>query len=314
MKPQTETTNPNRTVLRDTFQTEQRKLWGLCYRITGNSADADDIVQDTFLRLAEQPPPDLERTPRAWLTRVAVNLARDSLRRRKRVQYTGPWLPSPVETSHVCPTDAEARYGTLESITMGFLLALELLSDLQRAVIVLRDVYGMSVAEAASALSVSSNNVKVAHHRARELMRDYDKDPVCPDAALRARTESAIGRLLHCLAANDRSGLLSLLHPDAVSRTDGGGEFLAALQPIVNSDRVSRFLVGISPPNRQRSVRPLLLNGLPGLFIEQPPSRPRMAPRGSLSIDVDSHGQIRSLYAVYNSRKLHQLITTTAPT
>src|SRR5207344_2759291 len=85
-------------VVATAFRRHERFLWGLCYRMTGSAADADDLVQDTFARALERPPRDLEHSVRPWLTRVAVNLARDSLRRRKRSEYVGPWLPEPIET------------------------------------------------------------------------------------------------------------------------------------------------------------------------------------------------------------------------
>src|SRR5262249_54905403 len=105
----------------------ERFLWGLCYRMTGSAADADDLVQDTFTRALEKPPKDGQAPLRPWLTRVAVTLARDSLRRRKRAPYQGPWLPEPIETDDapvaVEPASSEGRYDLLESVSFAFLLA-----------------------------------------------------------------------------------------------------------------------------------------------------------------------------------------------
>src|SRR5262249_52124466 len=115
---------------------DRKHLWALCYRMTGVAADADDLVQETMLRAIEKPPPDSNEM-RPWLVRVAMNLARDHLRRRKRRAYVGPWLPSPVDDDALeIPVEAagaEGRYDLLESASLAFLLALEALSPKQRA-------------------------------------------------------------------------------------------------------------------------------------------------------------------------------------
>jgi RNA polymerase sigma factor (sigma-70 family) len=128
---------------------------GLCYRMTGNAADADDLVQETFVRAWKSPPERTEEPWRPWLARVAMNLSRDLLRRRKRRHYDGTWLPSPIETGDEAaappdePVDEQgdplARYDMLESVSFAFLLALEALTPAQRAVLLLRDVFDYSV-------------------------------------------------------------------------------------------------------------------------------------------------------------------------
>jgi len=145
-------------------------------------ADADDLVQETFVHAMERPPARLEEPWRPWLVRVALNLGRDLLRRRKRRAYVGPWLPSPIDTgdeasppSHE-PTFAEGmstegRYDMLESVSFAFLIALEALSPRQRAILLLRDVFDYSVQETAVVLDLSEANVKTSHHRARRTMR-----------------------------------------------------------------------------------------------------------------------------------------------
>src|SRR5262249_9608157 len=145
--------------------------------------DADDLVQETMLRAIEKPPPDSNEM-RPWLVRVAMNLARDHLRRRKRRAYVGPWLPSPVDDDALeIPVEAagaEGRYDLLESASLAFLLALEALSPKQRAVLLLIDVFDYSVRETAEALGLSESNVKTTHHRARRALEGYDGARVRP--------------------------------------------------------------------------------------------------------------------------------------
>jgi RNA polymerase sigma-70 factor (ECF subfamily) len=126
------------TISAQTYDEDKRFLWGLCYRMTGSAADADDLVQDTFVRALEKPPADMNAPLRPWLVKVALNLSRDQLRKRRRREYLGPWLPSPVLTEGDSPLEIEegatsemspvARYDLLESVTLAFLLALEALT------------------------------------------------------------------------------------------------------------------------------------------------------------------------------------------
>src|SRR5215471_17471425 len=123
------------TISAQTFDEHRRYLWGICYRMTGSAADADDIVQDTFVKALEKPPKDMEAPLRPWLVTIAINLSRDQLRRRRRREYFGPWLPAPVMTEDESPLELDhqpaaeaspmAQYDLTESITFAFLVALE---------------------------------------------------------------------------------------------------------------------------------------------------------------------------------------------
>ncbi|HXU08022.1 MAG TPA: sigma-70 family RNA polymerase sigma factor, partial [Blastocatellia bacterium] len=184
------------------LETDRRMLWGLCYRMTGNAADEDDLVQETFVRAIEKPPRDTREPLRPWLVRVAVNLSRDVLRKRKRQGYIGPWLPSPIPTDEESPASYEppapdeespaARYELMESVSFAFLLALEALTPSQRAVLLLRDVFDYSTTETAEALDLTEANAKVLLLRARRKMNDYDKGRV----GLRASAQEATRRAL----------------------------------------------------------------------------------------------------------------------
>jgi len=176
------TTRATTTLIEHLFKEHERFLWGVCYRMTGNAADADDLVQETFVRAMRHPPARIDDCLRPWLVRIAINLGRDLLRRRKRQAYEGVWLPSPIETGDLAAapvqeprderSDPASRYDMLESVSFAFLLALEALTPTQRAVLLLRDVFDYSTAETAQALDLTEANVKVTLLRARRRMKD----------------------------------------------------------------------------------------------------------------------------------------------
>lgn len=300
----------------EALETDRRLLWGLCYRMTGNAADADDLVQETFVRAIEHPPRRLDEPLRPWLVRVAINLSRDLLRLRKRHDYTGPWLPSPVPTddrespaSYEPPAPSEdspaARYELLESVSFAFLLALEALTPTQRAVLLLRDVFDYSTTEAAAALDMTEANVKVTLLRARRRMKGYDKHRAALDPARQTATRRALEQFMDYLNARDTAGLERLLAADVVSLSDGGGEVRAALQPIIGRDKVLRLIAGLSA---KFAGQPRLsfhrLNGLPAILFEDVQSTATRATRYTLHIEIDDAGRICKLDAVLAPHKL----------
>jgi RNA polymerase sigma-70 factor (ECF subfamily) len=298
-------------VVADAFREQERFLWGLAYRMTGVAADADDVVQETFARAIEHPPPRLDEPLRPWLTRVALNIARDALRRRKRKAYVGPWLPSPVESADLDELPAEAapgadaRYDLRESASYAFLVALEALTARQRAVLLLRDVLDYSVQEVAAALSLSESNVKTTHHRARRVMADYDASRRAPGPELAAATRAALERFLVAIVSEDAAAAEACLAEAARAVSDGGGEYLAALQPVCGRDRVARFLVGLQKKTHRGGRFALRdVNGLPALVAEVDTRSARWAPRFLLRCDVDGAGAIREIHVVVASAKL----------
>jgi RNA polymerase sigma-70 factor (ECF subfamily) len=303
--------------LADAFGADRAFLWGLCYRLTGSAADADDLVQETFLRAVERPPPRTDAPWRPWLVRVALNLGRDALRRRRRRPYVGPWLPSPIETDDEASPPSvevrttEGRYELLESVSYAFLLALEALTPLQRAVLLLRDVFDYTVAEAADALGVSEANVKTTHHRARRRMAEYDRRRALPTRDRQARTRAALERFVAALAAADLPALEALLAESVRATSDGGGEFHAARVPIVGRTRVARFHWNIArrrtaaaPP----SVELRMLNGLPALVIGLADRARGEAARFVIRADVDDDGRITALDSILATAKLSALV------
>lgn len=304
------------TVVESAFRAHERSLWGMLYRLTGSAADADELVQDTFVRALERPPPDLDTALRPWLVRVAMNLGLDALRSRRRRSYTGPWLPSPIESldDEALPSfepaiagggTTEGRYDLLESVSMAFLVALEALTPRQRAVLLLRDVFDYSVEETAHALAMSTANVKTTHHRARRAMAAYDaaRTPITREKQSAAR--AAVERFVAGLATRDLATIESALAADAREISDGGGEFLSALRPIHGAHNVARFFLGISDdPTLEYRAEVRVLNGLPALVVRLENAGPRRAPRFVVTVDIDARGKIREIHTVSASRKV----------
>ncbi|WP_257459323.1 sigma-70 family RNA polymerase sigma factor [Archangium lipolyticum] len=301
----------------------EKFLWGLCYRMTGVAADADELVQETYARaLTKQPARPEELRP--WLTRVALNLARDRLRRRKREGYEGPWLPSPVETGEEAVPSVEAelpgggttegRYELLESVSFAFLLALEALTPRQRAVLLLRDVFDYSVKEVGESLGMSETNVKVTHHRAREAMETYDRGRCVPTRELQERTRGALMGFLGALATGDVAAAEALLAEPVRALSDGGGEFYAAKVPVVGVRRVAllyRRLMELRGPADAVELR--MFNGLPAVVAEWRNCEPRNAARIVMRVETGPDGRITEVHSVLASRKLGNLRESPLP-
>lgn len=254
----------------------QPLLWSLAYRITGSSADADEIAQEALLRALEHAP----REPRPWLVRVACNLARDRLRRRRRQRYVGPWLPDPVRL----PDD---DVGDRESASMAWLLAAEALTPAQRAVVVLRDVFEQNTAEVAETLGMSEGNVRVTHHRARRALsgRVPMGDPAAHQVALMG--------FLSAVAAGDVAGARRWLADDAVALSDGGGEVNAAGVAIVGADKVTKAFMALASHRQPDDTAELVsLNGWPAVKGLQPGRTGRWPERWYLQVVLDGDGKI----------------------
>jgi RNA polymerase sigma-70 factor (ECF subfamily) len=295
------------------YQAHRAFLWGLCYRLAGSAADAEDLVQETFVRALSRPPARTDVPWRPWLVRVALNLGRDLLRRRRRRRYVGPWLPSPIETEEVPPSfepvgdeSPAARYDLLESVSFAFLLALEALTPAQRAVLLLRDVFEYSVRETAAALGFTEANVKTLHLRARRVLAAYDRS--CRPRRAPEGAEDVLSRLLGFLQAGDVSGVESLLAKDVRLVSDAGGEFVTALRPVIGRDRVSRLVLGLAAkrilPTQVSFPR---LNGGPGVVLDFAGARPPLPPRVVWECRLDGEGKIAELFLISASRKLKGL-------
>jgi len=309
------TTKATTSLIEHLFSEHERFLWGVCYRMTGNAADADDLVQETFVRAINSPPAKLYEPLRPWLVQVAINLCRDLLRHRKRQAYEGIWLPSPIETPpesfQVKPEligndNPVARYDLLESVSFAFLLALEVLTPSQRAVLLLRDVFDYSVAETAAALAMSEPNVKTTLHRARRAMSEYDRSRQIPTPELQQRTRQTMEQFLSFLTSNDVAGIENLLARDVRQLSDGGGEFITARVPVVGREKVALFNLRVIRLAKLTELKFewRMLNGLPALVVEYPQAPPQYAKRIVMLCELDAEGRIRRLMNVAATRKL----------
>ncbi|WP_448626910.1 RNA polymerase sigma-70 factor [Geodermatophilus sp. URMC 64] len=232
------------------FDRHRRLLFTVAYEMLGSVADAEDTVQDAWLRWSAADRGDVA-DERAYLVRIVTRLALDRLRsaRAQRETYVGPWLPEPLLTG-TDPDPAEAaELG--EEVSLAVLVVLETLSPVERAVFVLREVFGMSWAEVAGVLDRSEAAVRQLGHRAREHVQArrprFDTD--------RRKTREVTERLLAAAVGGDVESLLAAMSPGVVLVSDGGGKVSAARRPIVGADKVARFLAGVGPQAADLGLR-----------------------------------------------------------
>jgi RNA polymerase sigma-70 factor (ECF subfamily) len=246
----------------ETFEQHRRRLTGLAYRMLGTLADAEDVVQEAWLRLA-QVDAALIREPGAWLTTVTSRLCLDRLRsvRAVREVYVGPWLPEPVVQAEDGPA---ARVEVDESVGLALLVALERLTPEQRVALVLHDVFAVPFDEVARVLDGTPAAARQLATRARRaLEQDGPPRPVAPGLQ-----REVVDAFTAAAAGGDLARLVRLLAPDVVLRSDGGGRVRAALRPVVGADGVARFLLGlVERASGPVTVVPVLVNGEVGLVV-----------------------------------------------
>lgn len=274
------------------FSEQRELLLGVAYRILGRVADAEDVVQDAWLRWQRADPDDVAN-PRAFLVRVTTRLAIDRLRRVKarREAYVGPWLPEPLLTS----ADVADQVERTESVSMAMLIVLEALSPLERAVFVLREAFGYPYDEIAEILGRSEPAVRQLARRARDHVQEQ-RPRFDSDQATRRRV---VEQFLSACLTGDVDTLMSVLAPGVTLVADGGGKARAPIRPIHGADKVARFLAAIAaePPPQPR-VEVVDLNGGPGVLVTS-----AGVPVAAFLVDVDA-GRIRTVHAVANPDKL----------
>jgi RNA polymerase sigma-70 factor (ECF subfamily) len=292
------------------YRAHAATLRALVYRMTGSVADSEEIAQETFTRALAAPPGTV--LGRTWLLAVAANLARDRLRRRKRAAYVGPWLPEAMEAeAEPSAVDPERRYGLRESASFAFLLALEPLTSRQRAVLLLRDVFDLSVEETAEILRMGEGAVRGMHHRARAALAGYDEERSVATRERLGLVRGALEQLAAAVATGDPTRVETVLAEHATLHADGAGRFGAVRQPLRGARTIARFAIfgqqrlsGI--PSRQSLLDNV--NGAPALLVEsRPPPGVDVAPRLVLTCDVDRAGRITKLYALASPEKVARL-------
>ncbi|KUJ66543.1 RNA polymerase subunit sigma-24 [Streptomyces albus subsp. albus] len=282
--------------LTDVFQEHRPTLLGVAYRMLGGVADAEDIVQETWLRWSESDPRGV-RDPRGYLVRITTRLAIDRLRlaRTHRESYTGPWLPEPLVTDFdaTAPDTAE-RAVLADTVSFAVLVVLESLSPLERAVFVLREAFGFPYGEIAAALDRTEAAVRQLAGRARRHVAERKPRYAVDPAQQRELTE----RFIAAAAGGDLARLLDLLAPDVRLVGDGGGRAQAPVRVLETADRVGRFLAGAADRLPGAELRLLELNGRLGALVLLA-GKPEMA----FGLDV-ADGAIQCVYVVRNPEKL----------
>ncbi|WP_343287420.1 RNA polymerase sigma-70 factor [Gordonia sp. SID5947] len=275
----------------DVFTDLRPLLFAVAYDLLGSSTDADDVLQDCYLRWRTRPATEIE-DPRAYLVSAVSRTALNHLRaaRRRRESYVGNWLPEPIRT------DEDASRDTIlaESISFAMLLVLETLSPVERVVFVLHEVFDYPHADIAAMVEKSEPAVRQIAHRAREHVRarrprfevDHDRRDLVAD-------------FLHAAHTGDVGALLSLLDPDVVQISDGGGQVAASRHPIVGAERVARFSMGLARTSMADArVRIDSFNGAPAAVFSLDDTVDSVA-----VFEIAGH-RITHFYAIRNPDKL----------
>ena len=280
------------------FERHRTMLVGVAYRVLGSISDAEDVVQETWLRWSTTDRAAV-REPRAFLATMTSRLALNALRsqRNRREAYAGPWLPEPVLTRDLEPgaeSDPSESVLLAESVSLAFLVVLESLCPLERVAFVLHDVFGFDHAEVAGAVDRSEAAVRQLTSRARRHVQERRPRAVA-DAAEHSRVTEAFMR---AAVGGDVQELLAVLAPDVVVVTDGGGATKAALRPIRGADKAARFLAAISRDTPGVRWEPVSMNGRGGVLVHLGD-----ALLGTVDVDA-ADGRVSTIRAQLNPAKL----------
>lgn len=283
----------------ETFEQERQRLMRLAYRMLGTHADSDDVLQEAYLRWAGLDHGSIQSPP-AMLTTIVTRLCIDRRREidRRKETYVGPWLPDPVLEA-VRPPERAAELA--ESVSMAFLYVLERLSPLERAAYLLRKVFNYEYQDISEILEKSNVHCRQLVSRAEQRIQE-GRPRYQPEPGDRDRISE---KFLDTCASGDMDGLLQLLSDDVVLVSDGGGKVPAALRPVLGSDRVARFFLGIyKKAPAYATAQPVLVNGSPGFagYLND-----ELVTIGSFEVE---DGRIRAIFVMRNPDKLASVVQT----
>ena len=278
----------------DPFLTHRSLLFTVAYEMLGSAADAEDVVQETWLRWAAVDPAKVQE-PRAYLVRIVTRQSLNRLRTlsRRREDYVGEWLPEPLLTGPDLADDLELA----EGVSIAMLTVLETLTPTERAVFVLREVFDVSYEEIAAAVDKSQAAVRQVAHRAREHVAAR-RPRVQVD---RTEQQQVVERFVAAVTAGDVQGLMDVLAPDVVLLADGGGVAQAVRVPVVGVKKVVNLLRGYPTLAVNPEIGTIRLNGAVGVRIEDEVGGPTI-----VSVVIED-GRIRQIFAMRNPDKLTRL-------
>ncbi len=277
-----------------TFSEHRPLLFGIAYRMLGSVQDAEDVVQEAYLRW-EKAEQSAVKSPRAWLSTVVTRLSIDQLRsaRKQREVYVGEWLPEPLVTDEAMPGAAAEL---ADSLSMAFLVLLESLSPTERAAFLLKDVFDYNYKEIAEIVGKAPANCRQIVKRAREHVTQrhsrFEVEPI--------EQERMVLQFIDATTHGDIDALVGVLAEDAALHTDHGGKALAARRVIYGASKVARFFVGVNRrfPVENPAIRVCTINGRPGLVIHADGK-----PHSAITFEVGD-GLIQSVYVTRNPDKL----------
>ncbi|HSK75020.1 MAG TPA: RNA polymerase sigma-70 factor [Thermoanaerobaculia bacterium] len=283
------------------FERERGRLFGIAYRMLGSVAEAEDVLQDAWLRWHGVDHAQVEN-PSAYLVRLVTRLAIDTLgaARNRLTDYVGPWLPEPLVRKSAAPSpdDPAALQELADDLSTAFLLLLERLTPVERAVFLLRESFDFNYREIADIVGKTEENCRQIDRRARKRL-DEGRRPV---PARPEEHDRLLGGFLRAIKDGDLDGMVTLLARDATLYSDGGGKTRAAQKPIHGAEGITRFLFGLrknAPPDWE--IRPAILNGRTGLL-----NLVAGKVLSAMTFQVED-GQIQGIYIVVNPDKLERI-------
>jgi RNA polymerase sigma-70 factor (ECF subfamily) len=288
--------------MEETFESYRTYLFSIAYRMLGSAMDAEDMVQETYLRY-QTASPETIHSLKAYLTTILTRLCMDQLQlaRRQREVYVGPWLPEPIRTAELLETgatsDPEERVDLQESVSLAFLMLLEQLQPFERAVFLLREVFAYEFEEIAAMLGKSEAACRRSFSRAKlHLQAHRPRFPASPETH-----RQLLAGFLYAAQGGDMAALTSMLAEEVTLWADGGGKAKgAATRPVSGRDAVARFILGtrrLWPESAHAELEEV--NGLAALVLHVDGQ-----PFSVLTIEAEEHGRIRVIRIIANPEKL----------